>query len=125
MADFKDVNGDSIPEFLGADWTFAYWKTSFAESPAPSIILRFNDGKFRLASDLMKENPPNKNELDSLSEVIRSNSSWGTSDYFGDIYYPSILWAKMLDLIYSGNETLAWYFFDDSWPSSIPGKNKF
>jgi len=55
MSHFANLDGDGNLEFVGADWTFAYWRTSFAESPAPEIILRFAAGGYRLAEDLMRK----------------------------------------------------------------------
>jgi hypothetical protein len=57
-ASFVDPHHDGHYEFEGNDWAFAYWKTSFAESPAPRIILKYRDGRFRLALDLMERAAP-------------------------------------------------------------------
>ena len=34
-------------------------------------------------------------------------------------------WGEILDLIYSGNETAAWQYFDLVWDKRKPGKEKF
>ncbi len=38
-AHFADLNHDGKYEFVSNDWTFAYWHASFAESPAPAVVL--------------------------------------------------------------------------------------
>jgi hypothetical protein len=50
------------------DWTFAYWNTAFATSPAPGVILRYRNGRFRVATDEMRQAPPTPAALDSKGE---------------------------------------------------------
>jgi hypothetical protein len=112
--------------FVGADWTFSYWKSSFADSPAPGVIVGFvdnpNGGGYHLALDKMSGPTPTPEEWSSaLSEArnaFRENNPF--SDGIG-----SRLWGTMLDLIYEGHPDLAWRVFDESWPSNRAGKEKF
>ena len=39
--------------------------------------------------------------------------------------FSSTFYSEMLDLIYSGNELLAWQFFDLTWPNNKAGKDIF
>jgi hypothetical protein len=39
--------------------------------------------------------------------------------------FEEAFWGEMLDLIYSGNEPLAWQYLDLVWPPKKPGKDKF
>jgi len=116
---FKDLDGDSILEFVTKDWTFAYWKTSFAYSPAPDVFLRFENGQYTLATDLMRKPLPPQKEFQQKTESVRSES-WPTEGQ-----PPSSLWGHMLDLIYQGNTEAAWQFFESAWLESQPGKAQF
>jgi hypothetical protein len=120
--EFKDFEGDGIYEIVGRDWTFAYWETSFSNSPAPQIVLRYLHGKYVLATDLMKKNPPGKKEIEAKIEEI--NHAFTKSAAFDDEAPPE-LWQYMLDLIYSGNGKIALTFFDKAWPAQREGKEVF
>jgi len=116
---FEDIDHDGHMEFVGNDWNFDYWHTSFAQSPAPDVLLRFRDGKFRLALDLMQKTPPSPEQLSKRATEVRG-------DFKRENPEPSPqLWCEMLDLIYSGNAKLAWKFLDLAWPPGRPGKKKF
>ena len=70
-AHFEDINHDGKYEFIANDWTFAYWRTSFAESPAPEVILRPKPAEsgyvdYQLALDLMRKPAPTQEQLDGL-----------------------------------------------------------
>jgi hypothetical protein len=118
--EFADVDGDGRIELVVADWTFAYWHAPFADSPAPQVILRFRDGAFHLATELMRKTPPRDADLTSKARQIRENPDWTeNSDP------PAGLWGEMLDLVYGGNAQLAWSFLDVAWPPARPGKEKF
>lgn len=114
---FEDVDHDGRLEFLTNDWTFAYWHTGFMQSPAPDIILRFRDGKFRLALDSMRK-PHGK---DLAADARRLASSWDTSEQGP----PHEYWGELLDLIYSGNAGQAWKFAEEAWPRDKPGQEEF
>jgi len=129
--EFKDFNGDGIYELVAGDWTFAYWETVFSDSPAPEIILRYKDGRYVLATDLMKKAPPSHENLEKKLIQIRNefggpeaapnqNPKWSQR---GGV--PAALWAYMLDLIYTGNGNLAFDFFDKAWPDWKEAKKEF
>ena len=119
LSHFANLDGDSDLEFVGNDWTFAYWRTSFAASPTPDVILRFRDGAYKLVEDLMRKPAPSETELDAKIQEVQTSTSWQQQDP------PEILWGEMLDLIYSGHADLAWQFFDKAWPANMPGKDGF
>lgn len=119
MSHFEKLGGDNDLACIINDWTFAYWKTGFASSPAPRIILRYCNGRYLIADDLMRGPSPTRKELAKKARDILALAPW-TSDN-----PPPDLWGYMLDLIYSGNEQSAWDFFDQAWPASIPGKEEF
>ena len=120
--EFKDFEGDGIYELVGRDWTFAYWETSFANSPAPQVVLRYQHGKYVLATNVMKKQPPDKKELEA--KIV------GLRDKFANVRAlddeaPSELWEYMLDLIYTGNGKIALNVFNKAWPEHKEGKEEF
>ena len=118
MAHFVDTDGDSNLEFVTYDDTFSYWNTGFASSPMPEVILRFSNGAYRLASDLMSKPALDFAKLEARARSIRDNGEWY-------IWNKSDLWGVMLDLIYSGHADLAYQFFDMAWLPDAPGKEEF
>ena len=113
---FEDVDGDGALELDALDWTFAYWKACFAASPAPRVILKFRDGKYRVAPELMRTTPPSEDEERTLAEAVAQDESWNQGNV------PPALWGHMLDLMYSGHAPLAWEFFDQAWPEGFEDK---
>ena len=97
---------------------FAYWKTSFASSPAPNLILRFGGGKFLADAELMRAPPPPTTELQRLAHEVRASPAWETR-------LEPHLWKVMLDLIYTGNADFAGEFFEAAWPANRAGKKDF
>jgi hypothetical protein len=112
--------------FVSADWTFSYWQSSFADSPAPKVIVGFVDdpqgGGYHLALDEMSKPAPTPEEwTKALSE---GRSAFGeTNPFSGGI--GSQLWGDMLDFIYEGHSDLAWKLFNESWPARRKGKDEF
>ncbi|MDP8259649.1 MAG: VCBS repeat-containing protein [Candidatus Gygaella obscura] len=150
LARFEDLDGDGKLEFIGNDWTFAYWNETFFGSPEPRIVLKYRGGKYLLALDLMKKPLPSPREEEKIFKNIQSDirkieqSSkmqikkdlpFGEPDvgkdtgYFawvkGDVILPGSVWGYMLDLIYTGHPSEAWRFLDKVWPEGKSGKEKF
>ena len=122
-AHFEDLNHNGKYEFIGNDWTFAYWHASFAESPAPRVILRAKPGEkgtveYRLAMDLMAKSPPSSEKFQNLVATVKGNENWSR-------FVPAVLWSEMLDFIYTGNPDLAWKLWDETWPTNRPSKGGF
>jgi len=127
---FQDLDGDSIYEILGRDYTFAYWQTYFADSPAPEVILRHTGEGYHLALDLMRKSPPSEEELSKQITDVRRQFGDPVMETFQDPAWrtarvPSSLWETMLDLIYGGNSQVAWDFFSRAWPKNEKGENEF
>jgi hypothetical protein len=120
--ELKDFEGDGIYELVGRDWTFAYWETSFANSPAPQVVLRYQHGKYVLATDVMKKQPPGKKELEAKIVELRDKFAYGGAL---DDEAPPELWEYMLDLIYTGNGKIALTVFNKAWPEHKEGKEEF
>jgi hypothetical protein len=45
-----DLDADGVPEALTHDMSYAYELCSFAESPAPLVVLAWRDGSYRVAN---------------------------------------------------------------------------
>jgi len=108
LAYFKDIDNDSILEFVGNDWTFSYWNECFANSPAPDIILKIQDGKYRLSLKLMAKSLPPENEeiaiINKVNKIIIDSNE--------NKVLPSKIWKYMLELIYTGHPNEAINFLD-------------
>ena len=125
-AHFVDLDHNHRYCYLSHDDSFAYWRSSYAGSPAPKVILCFvddsNGGRYRLALDKMQQPAPTLFEWDVAAEQTRA--SFGDSTDPNDLI-GSDLWANMLTLIYTGHPELAWKLFDGAWPAKRPRKNEF
>ena len=119
-AGFADVDSDGRLELVAEDWTFAGWRAPPAESPAPQVILRYRDGAFHLAADVMKKAAPRYSELIAKVQQVQASRGWENPQD-----PPRQLWTTMLDLIYSGNAADAWRFCDAAWPPDRAGKEAF
>ena len=115
--EFKDLDGDGKYEVIGRDWTFAHWHSSFSSSPAPEIILRWEDGRYRLAERLMKKEY-DRNLFLSTVEYFKDNAAVPEHEHSQSLYWQPEWWAAMLELIYTGNGDLAWKLCDLFWPVS-------
>lgn len=119
--DFKNLDDDPALELPMNDWAFAYWKTSFADSPAPKVILKYSDGQYRMAPTLMRKPALSPVELNGAAASIRPLPEWNDPEQ----KIPPALWREMLNLIYSGNMDQAWSLFNLAWPEGIAGKQEF
>ncbi len=119
-ADFTDIDGDGDLEVSLHDWTFAYWNTSFASSPAPRIVLQYDGTTYRTAPHLMAAPPPPPEQWNQLAHQVHQSLTNNEQ-----LWPSSALWSTMLDLIYTGHTDLAWQFLDESWPTDRPGKELF
>ncbi len=54
------------------DWNFANWHTDFADSPAPKVLLRFSNGAYRIAPDLMRTQAPDAQDLDTRASAVKN-----------------------------------------------------
>ncbi|MBF0523359.1 MAG: hypothetical protein HQL24_09945 [Candidatus Omnitrophica bacterium] len=140
---FKDVDGDGALEFITYDWTFAYWNACFAGSPAPKLILKWKNGNYVPAMDLMRKPDIKEQEyrdlikqiqdqraadLEDLEKEKKDNKDFdpqNTGWYKDGAYLPPTAWEHILDLIYGGNAVKAKAFLADAWPKGMPGQNIF
>lgn len=131
--EFADLDRNGVLTVSMADWHYVNVIAPMIASPAPTIIFRFKDGRYQLASDLMKQPAPAKEELKKFAQEIRqlfeqAQREPGKADEILTRWNPDYpvpqLWSKMLDLIYGGNETEALKLFDEAWLETYPGKEK-
>ncbi|KXK01465.1 MAG: hypothetical protein UZ17_ACD001001689 [Acidobacteria bacterium OLB17] len=110
--------------FETADNAWAYWNTSFADSPMPSVILDFKDGVAKPNFAAMKKKAPTAAVLKRKAAEARKKIS--NAPYTGEWgEFEESFWGEMIDLIFTGHEGLAWQYFDMVWPKAKPGKEKF
>ena len=107
------------------DWTFANWNTDFADSPAPSVMLRFSDGTYRISPDLMRTPAPAPKDLDARAAEVRDYAPSAKGGTWPHASVSPKLWSTMLDLIYGGHDGDAWKFLDAAWPAKVSGKDAF
>lgn len=105
---FSDVLHDGHYEFIGNNYTFAYWHSDFVHSPAPPRILRFDGQNYVLALEAMRKPAPSP---ETLKKVVAATKT----GVWVDSYPPSALTNAMVNLIYSGHSNLAWSIASQSW----------
>lgn len=125
--EFKDLRGHGDFDLITTDEvTFDYWNCCGAASPHPTVILRYQEGKFRPDLERMKKPEPTEHQLEEWATGFKLKFVDCQKDYeFKSWSAPYEMWDKMLDLIYSGNMDLAWRLCDLSWPANHPGKANF
>lgn len=110
-----DLDGDKIPEVRLLDAAFAYWRVCFANSPMPKVILKYRNGRYRLAPDLMRRPVPSRQ---LLAERARSlQRLYWQGDLQREQFNKGVL-RTMTDLIYTGNADSAWRFLAAASPGS-------
>lgn len=123
----KDLDEDGIPEVVMNDWTFAYWKSWFSDSPAPTIILRHEKGRYVVDLEKMRKPAPTGAQLRATAETVRSvhrdEDRKELLDKFGMARCD--LWREMLELIYTGNDAQAWRLLDMAWPFGDKAREQF
>lgn len=125
-AHFVDVDGDGLPEMRTMENAFAYWNGPFAGSSFPKVTLKWIDGRYQVAGDLMRADAPSDSELRKRAAAIRTNEYWLRQlAVDSSALPPADLWGEMIDLIYTGHADLAWQFFRDAWPDERPGRDMF
>ncbi len=127
--ELKDIDNDSIPELIFQDPHYLKWNAPFSESPRPTVIYKWDNGKYRGAnfkfSDyLLKQ--IDKNAIKDLEKAIKRRVE---KEYDPDHEYykypPARLWGLMLDYIYANKKDKAETILMQYWPDEIPGKDLF
>lgn len=121
--DLEDVDGDGLFEVNLRDDAFSFWENDWGNGPTPpTVILRYDppQDKYALAEELMYRSAPTEEML----QVSIANIRKAENEYAKDAP-PLILWEKMLDLIYSGHEDVAWRVYDEAWQPRFGDKAKW
>ena len=116
---FEDVDQDGVYEARLYDMTYRYWPGSFADSPAPEVILTYRAGRY-VISDLMRTPLPDATVLAAQAEQIRQDATWS-----GGSVPPRAYLQTAFDLIYAGHERAAWEFAEAAWPADLSGYRDF
>lgn len=117
---FADITEDGAMEFLTHDWTFAYWRTDFASSPAPAVVLHYDGNAYAVADHLMRRPPPSADDVLARGLAIQSALMENP-----DLDWVEPFWGDLLELIYSGQAPMAWQLLELAWPPLLPGKADF
>jgi hypothetical protein len=112
----------ALPRLRFYDFAFAYWNASFADSPAPRIVLGWDMKARRYVPDIaaMRRPAPGEAEIAAQAAALRAKLAASPADRLDPA-----LWGHMLDLIYAGDAEAAQRFFDLAWPQRRPGKAAF
>ena len=116
---FKELDGRPGLEIILLDTIFLFWKTGLPDSPTPRVILRYGQGGYRIATDLIKAPPMNRKEMLRRAKEIRTSTLWGRYECCP---LDDRLLRVAVDLIYTGNAEQAREFADLAWPPSFPAR---
>jgi hypothetical protein len=120
QAEIADLDRDGTPEIVVADWSFAYWNTSFAESPAPRVVLRWDGARFAPTWRGLRWPPIDIAALDTQTASVRADAAWAERQF-----PPAAYWATLLDLLYAGHGGEAARFAEDAWDGDAVGRRVF
>jgi hypothetical protein len=116
FAYFADLDHNRHYFYLTEDWAFAYWPGSFAGSPNAPIVLEYRKdekgGGFHLALDKMRKPSPGKKEWAEIMNYLNGEIAEQKAGYANGL--STVLWAEVLQLLYSGHEDLAWKLADET-----------
>jgi hypothetical protein len=135
----SDLDNDGIMELLVKDYTFAHWNADFLASAYQTAILRYENGAYHLAENLMRNDSLHYAEttIQTVKSAMEKFYSEATKHYpfkanvlagkpnerWG--FIPPILWASMLELIYAGQAPRAWELVEKAWHEKLEGKKEF
>jgi hypothetical protein len=121
-SELKLETGPGVPRLRFNDFGFAYWNASFADSPAPTVVLAYDPRQGEYAADAaaMRKPAPTDAALAQQAMEIRTTYEGLRSEELDPA-----LWAAMLDLIYSGNAGSARALVEAAWPPAKPGRDAF
>lgn len=127
-------DGDT-PDITYFDTAFAYWNTSFAQSPAGEVRLTWDKGRYRLI-DLGAGTEPQPSDAvlaawrAEMTTAIKALPSPYVSiaDQNNGKEAPQldpVIWSHLIDLIYAGYPEMAVDLFNKAWPQDVAGKDIF
>ena len=118
---FEDLDNDGVPEIRVTDDFLAYLFSSFAYSATAEVVLKYSQGTYRVAPELMRRPAP---DLRSIDQKVRS---WEKEfrEINAGTYPPAEFIQTITDLYFTGHKELAKQVINWSWPSDVPGKSEF
>jgi hypothetical protein len=120
----QDIDKDGIMEIVTLSDIFSYWHNSYATSYFPEYILKYKNGMYHLALNLMKKPVPQKDTLNKWSEEIKWNRIPWNSDE-SQIALDPLFLERVIEMIFTGNSKIAMEFIKTNWPKSKNGKELF
>jgi hypothetical protein len=126
---FENIDKYPQPVFVYYDsCPYLFWDgCSHADSPTPTIILKWKNDGFHVAPELMlaPEVKPNVNcsydpDYHELAESFRKDESWAK-----EFRPPIELVSWVVNTLYEGHVKTAWSVFDRAWPANVPGKEEY
>ena len=116
----RDLDGDGIPELVVSDDAFYHWPICRDGEPIPEVILRWRNGKYVAAKDLMYKPAPTKEAIEATVAAIRASTDWDAES----CQAPPALWTNAIALMYSGHERLGWELVESAWKPWFPYKKE-
>jgi hypothetical protein len=93
----KNIKGDGVYQLIVADWTFASWNASFAESPIMEFLYAVENGTYKFAPQLMRGSSKSEEDLVRLAAKV----PW--EEGAREDVIPPEFWKGALTLILTGN----------------------
>ena len=115
---FQKLEGRNGYVIVTSDDIYGYWRSSFAYSPFPQIILTYQGNGYQANATLAKRPALDDDVLNAKASAIR-DGAWQLPEL------PAEFLSLTLDLIYSGNAGQALTFIDRAWNPAIAGKSDF
>ena len=106
------------------DFTWGYWRSGFAGSSAPPVVLGYDAGAGRFIADreLMRKPMPPAEALTALLREAKAEAA--DEDHFPDDV-PRGITQPILELIYSGHLREAHDFLVAAWPEEEEGRDEY
>ncbi len=120
---FVNLDEDPALEIQVDDASYAFGRVWTGPIFNP-VVLKFQNGQYRMAGNLMRKPPMPRRELQTLADSARAfaYSSGFSSLEFG---LQEGLKHGMFGLIYTGNARQAWELCALAWPPDVAGRQAF
>jgi len=122
---FEMIPGHAAPVLRVHDPVFGYWKSGFAGSAVPVVVLGFDPRRMAFVPDprFMRMSLPTSDDLAERVERIRASTDWNLGE--GDDTLPSELLATVTDLLYGGHWIEAQAFVEIAWMGTPEQRDAF
>jgi hypothetical protein len=122
---FELIPGHAVPILRVHDSVFGYWKSGFAGSAAPLVVIGFDPRRMVFAPDLrfMRTVLPPSDDLAARVARIRASPEWNLGE--GDDTLPKELLTTVTDLLYGGHWLEAQAFVDVAWMGTPEQRDAF